>query len=456
MHWQLKRFHTVNARAILFAGCLLPLSLAHANQVAQSQQRYLSVYKQQTQKVAPQSALINTEAEPDLSEGFTSLYNGNNLDGWTPRGGTCRFEASGESIMGTCVKGSPSTYLSTDREDYTDFIFTAEVKWLVDGNSGIMFRAQRKPGKRFETVFGPQCEMEGFAKGRGWSGGIFGQSAGGWRYPLWLDAHEQARAALKQGAWNRVTIKAVGKNVKTWVNGIPAANWDTDEYFKGFFGLQVHSGKKGSIYFRNIKVKELHSSAPFTDLFAGGDFSSWTDLKGRPVAHGWSIEQGVVHRSGERPGDIITQRHYKHFELRFDWKISVAGNSGVKYRTKGKLGLEYQILDDARHHDRKNPTHRAGALYEICAAPDDKPLKAAGEWNRSRIFVEGNSIQHWLNGHQVVAIEYGSDDWQKRFQTSKYRKHAGFGSWSGPILLQDHKDEVWYRNVQIRELSAPE
>jgi len=436
----------------LIAACCATLSLAHANQVSQSQQKYISVYKKQTQKVAPEAALINTEAEPDLSDGFTSLYNGKNLDGWTPRGGTCNFKASGESILGACVKGSPSTYLSTNREDYTDFIFTAEIKWIVDGNSGIMFRAKRKPGKRFETVFGPQCEMEGFATDRGWSGGIYGQSAGGWRYPLWLDAHEQARAALKQGTWNRVTIKAVGKSVKTWVNGIPAANWDNDEYLKGFFSLQVHSGKKGSMSFRNIKVKELNTKAPFKDLFASGDFSSWTDLNGDPVARGWSIEKGVVHRSGQLPGDIITRRHYKNFELRFNWKISVAGNSGVKYRTKGKLGLEYQILDDAEHHDRTNPTHRAGSLYEICAAPNDKPLKAPGEWNHSRILVNGNTIQHWLNGQQVVEIEYGSNDWKQRFQKSKYNKHIGFGSWTGPILLQDHNDEVWYRNVQIREL----
>ena len=190
----------------------------------------------------------------------------------------------------------------------------------------------------------------------------------------------------------------------------------------------------------------------FTDLFASGDFSNWTSIKGTAIGEGWSIENGIIHRSGKRPGDIITRDHYKDFELRFDWKISEAGNSGVKYRTRGKLGLEYQILDDTKNKDRKSPTHRAASLYELVAAPDDKPLKAVGEWNHSRIHIQGNQIQHWLNGVKVVELEYGSDDWKKRFQKSKYKKHEGFGSWTGPILLQDHNDEVWFQNVLIREL----
>jgi hypothetical protein len=242
---------------LLSSVCLVLLSLAEGNQISESQQSYIARYEKQILKVAPGDALINTDAEPELSDGFVSLYNGKDLEGWTPRGGHCTFEASGESIVGTTVKGSPSTYLSTDREDYTDFIFTAELKWVVDGNSGIMFRAQRKPGGKGETVFGPQCEMEGLGNDRGWSGGIYGQSAGGWLYPLWLDAHKEARNALKENEWNRVTIQAIGNNVKTWVNGIPAAHWETEKYLKGFFSLQVHSGQRGTIHFRNIKVKEL-------------------------------------------------------------------------------------------------------------------------------------------------------------------------------------------------------
>ena len=124
------------------------------------------------------------------------LFNGKDLTGWVAKGGHCKFEAQADMIVGTCVKGSPSTYLSTEKE-YSNFIFTCEMKWIVDGNSGIMFRAQAKPGKKDkQTVFGPQVEMEGFSKNRGWSGGIYGQACGGYFYPLWLDAHQAVRKSL--------------------------------------------------------------------------------------------------------------------------------------------------------------------------------------------------------------------------------------------------------------------
>lgn len=429
-------------------------SLACAHKVSESQLHYIKQYEKQENTPKPEAMRINSDAEPNLDQaGFVDLYNGKNLDGWIALGGHCTFEASGEAIIGTTIKGSPSTYLSTTKDDYTDFIFTAELKWEINSNSGIMFRAQQKPIENGVLVFGPQCEMEGTDLVRAWSGGIYGQSAGGWAYPLWLENHSEVRKAIQKDGWNRVTIQAIGTNVKTWINGIPAANWETEKYAKGFFGLQVHSGTIGTIHFRNIKVKELNStSSQGEDLFATGDFSLWTNVKGGPVGKGWTLHDGVIHRSGLRPGDIITKKHYKDFDLSFSWKVSEAGNSGVKYRSRGSLGLEYQILDDARHPDRENPTHRAGSLYDLAAAPESKPLKSVGEWNHTRIIAKGNHIEHWLNGEQVVEVLYGSDDWNKRFKESKYSKHAGFGSWTGPILLQDHNDEVWFKNIQIREL----
>ncbi|MBK1876712.1 3-keto-disaccharide hydrolase [Pelagicoccus mobilis] len=427
------------------------LSIASAGQISEQQQKYIAKYEKQTLKVAPEDALINTDKEPSLKKGFVSLYNGKNLDGWTPLGGHCTFEANGDSIVGTTVKGSPSTYLSTTRDDFTNFIFTAELKWEVDGNSGIMFRAQSKPGDKGEVVFGPQAEMEGFSQDRGWSGGIYGQSAGGWLYPLWLDDHKEVRKALKKGEWNRLTIKAVGKNIKTWVNGIPAAHYRTDKYFKGFFSLQVHSGKQGTIHFRNIKVKEIEKG--FTNLFESGDFSAWTQTGGGEVSDAWTVKNGIVHRAGIRPGSINTKKDdYKNFDLRFQWKISEAGNSGIKYRAHGGLGLEYQVLDDKLHKDNKKPSHRAASLYDLLPAPDDKPYKPAGQWNSGRVVAKDNHIEHWLNGKKVLEIEYGSEDWKKRFAASKYAKHEGFGSWTGSIHLQDHGDQVWYRNVRIKEL----
>ncbi|MEM8955634.1 MAG: DUF1080 domain-containing protein [Verrucomicrobiota bacterium] len=247
--------HFACLSAILTLTLLSPAT--PANEIAESQQKWVANYEKQENLMAPEDMLLNTEPEPNLTDGFTSLYNGKNLDGWTPRGGTCEFKATGDTIVGTCVPKSSSTYLCTDKDDFADFIFTAELKWEVDGNTGIMFRARSKKEKGKEVVYGPQAEMEALSKERYWSGGVYGQSCGGWWYPLWLDAHEEVRNARKVGDWNRITIQAKGDTVHTWFNGIPAAKWKTDEYLKGFFGLQIHSGKEGTILFRNLKVKEL-------------------------------------------------------------------------------------------------------------------------------------------------------------------------------------------------------
>ena len=207
------------------------------------------------------------------------------------------------------------------------------------------------------------------------------------------------------------------------------------------------------ILFSILIIGNLHAAklGKMKDLFAKDDFSQWTKVNGEKVDKGWSVENGIVHRHA-KSGDIITKEKFKDFELTFEWKISKAGNSGIKYRARGSLGLEYQVLDDQKHRDNKNPTHRAGSLYELVAAPDSKPLKPVGEWNKGRIFVKGNQIEHWLNGEKVVEITWGSEDWKKQFQKSKYHKNEGFGSWEGPILLQDHNDPVWYRNLKIRKL----
>ena len=239
---------------------LVAMGTALAGSLDPAQKKWIDKYQKAKQKNLPdpKEMLLNTDPEPSLKEGFTSLFNGKDLKGWTPVGGTCTYEVKDGAIVGTTIKGSPSTYLCTDKADYTDFIFTCEMKWNVDGNSGVMFRTQTKEHKkRGKTAFGPQMEMEGIGDARDWSGGIYGQGCGGWYYPLWLEEHKEARAAFKNDGWNRVVIKAKGNVVKTWINGVPVAHWVNDEYLKGCFGLQVHSGSKGEILWKNIKVKEL-------------------------------------------------------------------------------------------------------------------------------------------------------------------------------------------------------
>ncbi len=224
-----------------------------------TQKKWIDRYQKQKQKNLPaaKDMLLNTDPEPDLKDGFISLFNGKDLKGWTPVGGTCSYEVEDGCIVGTTIKGSASTYLCTDKADYTDFIFTCEMKWNVDGNSGVMFRSKYRENKKGKTAVGPQMEMEGAGDARDWSGGIYGQGCGGWYYPLWMVEHKAARAAFNPDEWSRLVIQAKGNVVKTWINGVPVAHWVNDEYKSGCFGLQVHAGSKGEIMWKNLKVKEL-------------------------------------------------------------------------------------------------------------------------------------------------------------------------------------------------------
>lgn len=244
---------TAQAGAIALFGSLS----VHAGEVAESQADWFERYKKQENVPKPAKMLLNEDHEPELKEGFVEMFNGKDLTGWKLRQGEATFEVKDGVIVGTAVDGTPSTYLCTEREDYSDFVFTCEVKWEKNLNTGVMFRAASRMKKGAEEVYGPQAEMEGVAMDRCWSGGVYGQSCGGYFYPLWLKAHKEARAALKPTEWNRITIQADGKVVKTWLNGVPISHWVGDgTYAKGFFGLQVHKAKSGQVMFRNIRLKE--------------------------------------------------------------------------------------------------------------------------------------------------------------------------------------------------------
>ncbi len=228
-----------------------------AGTIDPTQSDWFKRYQHQENVPKPGEMLLNEDREPSLGEGFVSLFNGKDLTGWETKGGKATFEVKDGMIVGTAVPDTPSTYLCTERANYSDFIFTCELKWEVNINSGVMFRAAVRKKGEIEDVYGRQAEMEGITGNRKWSGGIYGQSCGGYFYPLWLKEHQAARAALKTNDWNRLTVEAKGNVVKTWLNGVPVAHWvDDGTYAKGFFGLQIHKANAGKVLFRNIRLKE--------------------------------------------------------------------------------------------------------------------------------------------------------------------------------------------------------
>jgi hypothetical protein len=197
---------------------------------------------------------------------------------------------------------------------------------------------------------------------------------------------------------------------------------------------------------------------------------------------GWSIEAGCFKNSkgNGRPrsggGDIMTAELFTDFDFRFEWSMPEGGNSGVYYLFQERqdkpgvgmymgddgrspVGFEYQLLDDERHPDalRNGPIRSTGSLYSLIPPNDSKRLKPAGEFNESRIVVQGKHVEHWLNGAKIVEYELGSPALIDAIAKSKYKDVPGFGVKAKTrILLQDHGDEVRFRNLKIRALSGKE
>lgn len=208
--------------------------------------------------------------------------------------------------------------------------------------------------------------------------------------------------------------------------------------------------------------RDAGSAAADTEivLFDGSNLDEWQGYKQEAIGDGWVIEDGVLHFNGQGGGDIVTRRDFTHFDFSFEWAVTEGANSGIMYKVgmgDGApyiTGPEYQILDNAKHQDGKNPMTSAASLYGLYA-PEGAELKPVGEWNSGRIRIQGNHIEHWLNGVKVVETELGSDEWRERLEASKFRDWEKFATLStGRIALQDHGDEVMYRNLKITVLDG--
>ncbi|MCC7043290.1 MAG: DUF1080 domain-containing protein [Acidobacteria bacterium] len=203
----------------------------------------------------------------------------------------------------------------------------------------------------------------------------------------------------------------------------------------------------------------------WTLLFDGRTTTGWRGFKSPSFpSAGWVVEDGTLrHVKGQGGGDIITTDQYDNFDFQLEWKISPAGNSGIKYLidenlTPGRsgLGFEMQVLDDERHPDAKagkGGNRIAGALYDLIA-PTNRVLHPVGQWNHARIVSRNGRVEHWMNGTKILEFEIGSPAMKALIAGSKYDVNPGFGEVRrGHILLQDHADDAWFRNIRIRRLT---
>jgi hypothetical protein len=428
------------------------------------------------------------------SSPWVSLFNGKDLKGWKQLNGQAIYEVKNGEIIGTTIPSTPNSFLATDK-DYGDFIL--ELEFWADStmNSGIQFRSESKADFQNGRVFGYQMEID--PSTRAWSGGIYDEARRLWLYSL--EFNPGAKKAYKKSGWNKYRIECIGKSVKTWVNGVPAAYLIDDMLTKGFIALQVHSIEKPEdagkqIRWRNIRI-QTQNLIPAKDdgifvvnlnkndisqsekkqgislLWDGKTTNGWRGAyKPAFPEKGWQINEGVlaVVPSGgaesANGGDIVTEKLYGAFELQFEFKLSEGANSGVKYfvtekegNTGSAIGLEYQVLDDEKHPDAKlgaAGNRTIASLYDLI--PSIKYGQASrkiGEWNRGMIRVHpDNRIEHFLNGYKVVEYQRGTQMFAALVARSKYAQWKDFGmAEKGRILLQDHGDKVEFRSVKIKE-----
>jgi hypothetical protein len=431
---------------------------------------------------------------------WINLINGNTTNGWVQINGTAKYSVEEGAIVGRTVLNSPNSFLCTEIA-YGDFILEFEVKKDTILNSGVQIRSNSYPQYNNGRVFGYQVEIDNRPE-RSWSGGIYDEARREWLYDL--DDNPEGKKAYRFGEWNKYRIEAIGPSIRVWVNDIPTANLVDDLTPEGFIGLQVHSVPNELKYeglevrWKNIRmitddpgkyatpifIKEINTSNILTKkeekegwqlLFDGRSTSGWKSaFLDRFPEKGWKVENGtmtVLASDGSESrngGDIVTLGKYKNFELQVDFRITKGANSGIKYYVtlqeegnKGSaFGLEFQILDDENHPDARlgrKGNRTIGSLYDLIPA-GNKLVYPPGQWNHALIKSNDNHIEHWLNEVKVLEYDRGSKEFRDLVKESKYAApeynvHGLFGeAAAGCILLQDHGNEVSFRNIKIKIL----
>ncbi|MEK7200431.1 MAG: DUF1080 domain-containing protein [Bacteroidota bacterium] len=204
-------------------------------------------------------------------------------------------------------------------------------------------------------------------------------------------------------------------------------------------------------------------------LFDGTTTKGWHTFGKTFVGEAWKVADGNLYLDASNRanwqtkggGDIVSDETFENFHLKLDWKISKNGNSGVifwvqddpaKYPYTWHTGPEMQVLDNDGHPDGKIIRHRAGNLYDLIAGKEDA-VKPVGEWNTSEIISNKGKLDFILNGITVLSTTYGDDNWKQLIAGSKFKTRPDFGTiFKGHISLQDHGNDVWYRNILIKKL----
>ena len=374
------------------------------------------------------------------------------------------------------------------KETYGNFELAFEWKAATGANSGVIYRVSESFDRSWRT--GPEYQLLDDA---GHPDGNNPLTAAGSLYAL---ISAEGKTLKPAGEYNASRIIAQGGRIEHWLNGKKVVALELGSYAAnqriakskfanmprfakeptGHICLQHH---RDEVWFQNIKVRRLpppslpdlarknnrlsleQRKAGWQNLFNGQNTVRWRGfLKEEFPEKGWIVEDGALkHISQGGGGSIVTKSRYREFDFRFEWRVATGANSGVKYFILEKerhqpIGHEYQIIDDEKHADALRGTKRQTAAFYDCLPAKNRVLKPVGQFNTSRILVDGKQVEHWLNGIMVLNYTLGGPKLLQAVAKSKFKNVKGFGQLQrGRILLQDHGDEVAYRNLRIRKLN---
>jgi len=214
-------------------------------------------------------------------------------------------------------------------------------------------------------------------------------------------------------------------------------------------------------------LTDAEKTAGWKLLFDGKSKSGWHGYNGQGV-DSWTVEDCALKTVGtegnygsDKRADLATDAEFKDFEISVDWRASKGGNSGLmygvredpKYEAAWQTGPEYQLIDDLGFPEKLEDWQKAGANYAMHVPSGPTGLKPVGEWNVTKILVQGPHVEHWLNGKKILEFERWNDDWKKRRDAGKWKDAPDYGSAeTGRIVLQDHGSVFWFRNIKIRPI----
>lgn len=406
----------------------------------------------------------NQLSEKQKAEGWLSLFDGKSLKGWNIKSGFATYEVDDGAIAGTTIAGSPNTFLCSDAE-FADFELTFQVKFDDEFfNSGVQIRAKLRGEEYGGRVYGPQIEIEASP---GQSGYIYGEAAGGWQSP---EPESNAAASehnyFQNEGWNQYRIRAVGRQIQTWINGNKVADlvYEEGRYMdnsQGFIGLQVHGigddTKKMTVRWKNIYVKPVQEDGQETatrgavSLFNGKNFDGWSFHLGKEGADNngaMTVEDGIINCPGDPRGYLYTDKSYSNYIISYEWAFErpdnltadslFKGNNGclVHVGEKNALGVWPLSIEVQGQH------RQAGLILPIprsvkCETTYDQEardmaINPVGDWSTMTIDVRGGDMQIRINGIEVSTVKDSELT-------------------SGSIGLQSEGAAIRWKNIKILE-----